>query len=104
MSSTAGKWERLRAERMQSPAFRERYERTRQSLREVQAVLAYLDEQREEAGLSKADLAREIGTHPAVVRRLFSSGTGNPTMKTVMDVMNALGLEMQFSRRTDVPL
>jgi DNA-binding phage protein len=104
MSASEGKWERLRAERMQSPAFRERYERTRQSLREVQAVLAYLDDRREAVGLSKAALAREIGTHPAVVRRLFSSGAGNPTLKTVMDVMDALGLEMQFSPRNGQPL
>ena len=53
-----------------------------------------LDEAREAAGLSKADLARAISAEPAVVRRLFSAEHVNPTVETIAAVAAALGMRL----------
>ena len=52
---------------------------------------AEYDAARVRLGMSKADLAREIGKNPQVVRRLFSAETRNPELKTVAAIASALG-------------
>ena len=49
-----------------------------------------LDELREEAGMSKADLARAIGKEPSSIRRFFTADV-NPELKTVAAVADCLG-------------
>ena len=99
--AASSRWERIRSQRLQNPTDRERYERTRRSLAAAQQVIELLDERRREAGLSKAELARRVGANPAAMRRLLTSGSGNPTLKTLFDVMDVLGIEMDL--RTCVP-
>jgi transcriptional regulator with XRE-family HTH domain len=60
----------------------------------IDAVVSRLDEARDAAGLSKADLARALGAEPAVVRRLFASGHVNPTLGTLAEVAAALGMRV----------
>ncbi|MDP2663177.1 MAG: helix-turn-helix transcriptional regulator [Dehalococcoidia bacterium] len=57
-----------------------------------------IDDERQRAGLSKAELARRIGMTPSVVRRLFSSKSSNPTLGTVINMAGALGLEVELKR------
>jgi ribosome-binding protein aMBF1 (putative translation factor) len=84
--------------RMQDPEFRAEYERTRHELAQVNEVMRRLDSLRVDAGLSKADLAREIGRNDAVVRRLFTAAV-NPELRTVAALAAALGAEIQIVRR-----
>src|SRR3990170_6153871 len=86
------------AERMQDPEFRAEYRRTRQELAQVNEVMRALDALRVDAGLSKADLAREIGRNDAAVRRLFTAEV-NPELRTVAALAAALGAEIQIVRR-----
>ncbi|MBI4320413.1 MAG: helix-turn-helix transcriptional regulator [Chloroflexi bacterium] len=58
-------------------------------------MLREIDKERERAGLTKADLARRIGTDPAAVRRLFSARTSNPTLATVLGMADALGMRVE---------
>ena len=58
---------------------------------QVDDLIRHLDEARVTLGMSKADLAREIGKNPQVVRRLFSSESRNPELKTVAAIASALG-------------
>ena len=90
------RYEQIRARRMQSPEFRDRYARTRRSIDTMQEVIRLIDEQRQQAGLSKAELARRVGANPAAMRRLLTSGSGNPTLKTLLDVLDVLGIELRF--------
>ena len=62
----------------------------------VDAIINALDEARIAEGLSKAELARAIGSEPATVRRLFAAGnvSPNPTLGTLVDVAAALGLRI----------
>ncbi len=74
------------------PIRRAEYEPTRQELAQVNAVAQRLDDLRISAGLSKADLAREIGRNDAVVRRLFTAEE-NPELRTVAALAAALDAE-----------
>jgi ribosome-binding protein aMBF1 (putative translation factor) len=89
-------------ERLGSPEFRAEYERTRRELEQVNAVMQQLDDLRVGAGLSKADLAREIGRNDAVVRRLFTSQV-NPELRTVAALAAALDAEIQIVLRPRSP-
>lgn len=60
----------------------------------IDDVVNALDNAREAAGLSKAELARAIQVEPATIRRLFASATSNPTLGTLAEVAAALGLRI----------
>lgn len=62
----------------------------------IDDVVNSLDHARQEAGMSKAELARAIGAEPAVVRRLLSSSAPNPTLGTLAEVAAALGLQVRL--------
>lgn len=83
---------------MDDPVFRASYERARSRIDAIDRVINDLDAVRERQGLSKADLARRIGVSDSVIRRLFSAGDTNPTMKTIIEVADALGLEVRVAR------
>lgn len=53
-----------------------------------------IDDAREAAGLSKAELARAIQKEPATIRRLLSSDNSNPTLGTLAELAAALGLRI----------
>lgn len=89
---------RRTAQRLENPEFRAEYERTREELAQVNAVMQRLDELRTEAGLSKAELAREIGRNDAVIRRLFTAQV-NPELRTVAALAAALDAEIQIVPR-----
>ena len=88
--------------RLKNPEFRAEYERARQELAQVNAVMQCLDELRVTAGLSKAELAREIGRNDAVVRRLFTAQV-NPELRTVAALATALGAEIRIVPRRRPP-
>jgi ribosome-binding protein aMBF1 (putative translation factor) len=64
----------------------------------VNAVMRALDELRDEAGWSKAELARQIGKNDASVRRLFTAEV-NPELRTVAAMAAALGAEIRIVSR-----
>jgi DNA-binding phage protein len=82
---------------MSDPTFRTSYEGARARINAIDRVINELDEMRQRRGLSKAELARRIGVSDAVIRRLFSAQDRNPTMKTIVEVADALGLELRVA-------
>jgi transcriptional regulator with XRE-family HTH domain len=60
----------------------------------IDQVVNAIDDAREAAGLSKAELARAIQKEPATIRRLLSSDNSNPTLGTLAEVAAALGLRI----------
>ena len=88
--------ERRLRQRLHDPEFRAEFERASQHIVRVDALVnafvEELDRLRQEAGMSKADLAREVGRDPANLRRLFSTDA-NPTLKTFAAILDALGAE-----------
>lgn len=60
------------------------------------SLVNQLDDARSKSGLSKADIARKLGSEPANIRRFFTSGTDNPTLSTLTVVAAALGLRVSL--------
>ena len=78
----------------EDPEFRAEFERQRREIAQIDAVVRQLDELREEAGMSKAELARAIGKEPSSIRRFFTADV-NPELKTVAAVADILGAEVR---------
>lgn len=57
-------------------------------------IINQLDEARLESGLTKAELARQLGSEAANVRRFFAKGPVNPTLSTLTEVAAALGMRV----------
>jgi ribosome-binding protein aMBF1 (putative translation factor) len=80
--------------RLKDPEFRAEFERQRREIAQIDSVVRQLDELREKAGMSKAELARSIGKEPSSIRRFFTADV-NPELKTVAAVADALGAEVR---------
>lgn len=89
---------RMIAGRMDDPEFRAEYERARREISQVDAVIRQLDDRREAAGLSKAELARHIGRDPSSIRRLFTAES-NPELLLVASIAEQLGADVRIVPR-----
>jgi transcriptional regulator with XRE-family HTH domain len=86
-------WDDL-ARNLQGPEFLRDYVAESVRIATIDRMVNELDAARQAAGLTKAELARAIGSEPATVRRLFSSGHVNPTLGTLAEVAAALGMRV----------
>lgn len=75
------------------------YERARHEIEQIDAVIRSLDELREDAGMSKAELARRVGRNPASIRRLFTAEQARPELLLIISIANALGASVEIKRR-----
>lgn len=98
-AKSARSFEEFREELLSDPVAKEQYDRTRRTLTAFHYILKTIDLERERAGLSKAELARRVGVNPASIRRLFTSNGSNPTLDTILDLIDVLGLEVSLQRR-----
>jgi ribosome-binding protein aMBF1 (putative translation factor) len=91
---------RLERRLAEDPEFRDEYERATRAIAQVDDLIRTIDELRQDRHMTKAALARAIGREPAVVRRMFT-GEANPTVTTVITMLDALGadLSVRTSRR-----
>ncbi len=86
--------DRRLARRLKEDAeFRAEFERQRREIGQIDSVVRQLDELRQQAGMSKAELARAIGKAPSSVRRFFTADV-NPELKTVAAVADVLGAKV----------
>lgn len=93
--------DRRLAERLrQDPEFRREFERQRREIEQIDTIVHQLDELREGAGISKAELGRLLGKEPSSIRRFFSAEV-NPELKTVAAIADALGARVEVVARTD---
>ena len=89
-------WDDL-AQDLQDPEFLRDYVVESVRIATIDRLVNALDEAREAAGLTKAELARAIGAEPASIRRLFASGNSNPTLGTLAEVASALGMQVTLT-------
>jgi HTH-type transcriptional regulator / antitoxin HipB len=86
---TAERWEKIRGERLASPAASAGYQRARRALELGERIRGL----REARGISQAELGRRIGsTQPAIAR--LEAGRVSPTLETLDRVAAALGAEL----------
>jgi transcriptional regulator with XRE-family HTH domain len=86
-------WDDL-ARDLKDPQFLREYVAQSIRIATIDRLVNELDAAREDAGLSKAELARAVNSEPATVRRLFSAGHVNPTLGTLAEVAAALGMRV----------
>jgi transcriptional regulator with XRE-family HTH domain len=79
---------------MENPEFQAEYERAGREIDQVNSVVRQLDELREAAGLSKAELARRIGRDPSSIRRLFTA-QANPELLLIASIAEGLDAEVR---------
>ena len=89
-------FDRYFEQRMQSPTFAAEYREARAEIDATDKLIRALDAARERAGMTKADLARQINSKPEVIRRLLTVADGNPTMDTVLKIATALGCHLEL--------
>lgn len=80
-----------------STEYREALDAARSRITAVDGVVRALDERRQVLGLSKAELARQAGMRPEVVRRLLGAGPANPTLTTIISLASAMSLDITIS-------
>lgn len=93
MSNQSAFWDDL-AQDLEDPEFLREYVLESMRIATIDQVVNAIDDAREAAGLSKAELARAIQKEPATIRRLLSSDNSNPTLGTLAEVAAALGLRI----------
>lgn len=98
-TSASSHHDRYLAKRMEDPEFRREFEREVAAISAVDEVVSALDALRAEHGMTKADLAREIGKNPASVRRLLTLDGSNPELRTVVAMADALDADIRIVPR-----
>lgn len=81
---------------LDNPEFRAPFVRESVKIATIDRIINALDDARIAQGLSKAELARAIGSHPSSIRRLFSA-QGNPTLATLSDLAAVLGMRVTLA-------
>jgi ribosome-binding protein aMBF1 (putative translation factor) len=84
-----------------SPEYRQALDAARARIAAVDGVVKALDERRKDLGLSKAELARQAGMRPEVVRRILGAGPANPTLSTVISLARAMSMDVTISVPAD---
>lgn len=92
-------YDRFLADQLADPEFRTQFERERREIEAIDALVGALDGLRETRGMSKAELARQIGKNPASIRRTLTA-PGNPEMRTIVAMAEALNAEVQIVPRS----
>lgn len=87
------------ATQMKGDEFKGEYARARREIDSVDAIVRALDARREEAGITKANLAKRVCMSPEVVRRLFTASDPNPTLDTVVRLAVALDCSLRLEPR-----
>lgn len=93
----------LLAARLRDPEFARHYATESARIAAIDTMVNQLDQLRNAAGFSKAQLARAIGSESSVVRRLLSAPRKaiNPTLGTVAELAAALGMKVTLEPMTE---
>lgn len=89
-------FDRYFEKRMKAPDFASSYTQARAVIDSTDALIRILDQARLLVGISKADLARQIEARPEIVRRLFTAKGSNPTLATILKLVDALGFHLEL--------
>lgn len=100
MTSTRALWDDL-ARDLDDPEFLREFIVESVRITTIDEVVNALDDAREAAELSKAELARAIQVEPATIRRLFASATANPTLGRLAEIAAALGMRITVEPLAD---
>ncbi len=86
---------------LQDPEYAREFAAESVRIKTIDTIINSLDQTRAEAGLTKAALARAIGSDPAAIRRLLSATQRNPTLGTLSEIAAVLGLKVVLEPMSD---
>jgi DNA-binding phage protein len=101
MARPTGAERYFEARAAKSPEYRQALDAARARIAAVDGVVRALDERRMDLGLSKAELARQAGMRPEVVRRILGAGPANPTLATVISLASAMSMDVTITAPAD---
>jgi DNA-binding phage protein len=78
------------------PAFKSGFERKLAKIRGIAEVLNVIEGVREREGIPKAEVARRMERKPEAISRLLRGEGTNPTLETLVDLIDAIGLELDI--------
>jgi DNA-binding phage protein len=91
--------DRRLADHLRDPEFRAEFEKASREIKAIDAIVNELDGLRKAHGMTKAELAREIGKNPASVRRLLTA-RANPELRTIVAMADALDADVVIVPRS----
>ena len=93
-------WDDL-IEDLKDPEFLRAYVVESVRIATVDRIMNELNDARVAAGLSKAAVARAIGSNPDAIRRLLTAGQVNPTLGTLAEIAAVLGMRIALEPLSD---
>jgi DNA-binding phage protein len=81
-------------EQLRDPEFKAGFERKLAKVKSIAEVMHVIETVRAQEGLAKAEVARRMDRKPSAVSRLLGGDGANPTLYTLVDLADALGLEL----------
>jgi DNA-binding phage protein len=76
--------------------FRAGFERKLAKVKSIAEVLRVIEEVRERENIPKAEIARRMDRKPEAISRLLRGEGSNPTLDTLIDLVDAVGLELDI--------
>lgn len=92
-------FEQFLGEQLRDPEFKAGFERKLAKVKSIAEVMSVIETVREDEGLAKAEVARRMERKPSAVSRLLAGNGANPTLDTLVDLIDALGLELDLRIR-----
>jgi DNA-binding phage protein len=80
-------------------SFRAGFERKLAKVKSIAEVLQIIEAVRERENIPKAELARRMKRKPEAISRLLRGEGANPTLDTLIDLVDAIGLELDIRIR-----
>ncbi|MGA2163179.1 MAG: XRE family transcriptional regulator [Solirubrobacteraceae bacterium] len=78
------------------PVFRAGFEKKLAKVKSIAEVLRVIEEVRERENIPKAEIARRMDRRPEAISRLLRGEGSNPTLDTLIDLVDAVGLELDI--------
>jgi DNA-binding phage protein len=81
------------------PSFKASFEKKLAKVKSIAEVLRVIELVRERENIPKAELARRMERKPEAISRLLRGEGANPTLDTLIDLVDAIGLELDIRIR-----
>ncbi|GEM_PF-912229 len=78
------------------PSFKAGFEKKLAKVKSIAEVLQVIEAVRERENIPKAELARRMERKPEAISRLLRGEGVNPTLDTLVDLVDAIGLELDI--------
>ena len=84
---------------LEDPEARALFERELAKANAIATLLRSIEQARERRRLSKAEVARRVGSERSAISRLLAGTNANPTFNTLANLADALDLEIELRVR-----